>query len=58
MLPPERHFIAPELWNLVVDELIETWGWLLYNGVCDILSEKFPSIVSQLLQKALSMEQQ
>jgi hypothetical protein len=36
-----------------------TREWLLYTGVCAILiSGKFPNSVSQLLQEALSMEQQ
>ena len=36
-----------------------TLEWLLYTGVCAILiSGKFPNTVSQLLQEALSMEQQ
>ena len=28
--------------------------WLLYTGVCTIISRKFPNTVSQLLEEALS----
>jgi hypothetical protein len=36
-----------------------TQEWLLHTGVCAILiSEKFPNIVSQLLQEALRMAEQ
>jgi hypothetical protein len=35
-----------------------THEWLLYAGVCAVISRKFPITVSKLLQEALSMEQQ
>ena len=36
-----------------------TREWLLYNGVCAIsISGKFPNTIAELLQEALSMEQQ
>jgi hypothetical protein len=50
----QRGILVPMLCCLVVDEITEG-----LKGVCTILtSRKFPNTVSQLLQEALSMEQQ
>jgi hypothetical protein len=61
VLSAEGHFITPYVWNLVVDEVTEgiDRNGCYTMGVCVIfISGKFPNTVSQLIQEALSMEQQ